>query len=582
MSEIDPSYVRPMEVHLLRICEEVIKLKYDESTTNTKHKKNLCTHLLERMAENNEVFGKLFESLVAAGSYPDNIKISEPNEYDELLVLKFPSPCVGRSRPGYVTINVKKALRRGWNIGKDNYELFVDDGGYLIQNKVLNWLRDVVRRTLLEENNVIDTGEDSYEVFQSSNGPAVTLDVTVLGENIQFSVDLVGCLAFHSDEWWTSDKPRISGVWNAIPKPIKVTENMMIQRMDAVLNNLIDVLDKLEHKNNRDAEKISTSKAKDAEPKKKAIAMKKSSVKVTRPPSYIWYKRSKSKIRKNVENLDVLDFGSKNSKNEFTRSGTQFSRPNILKVDEKMSAVVKPIKPFVDKKVDFATPKKREIKREKSTGNAEEKTADRKFRSRKIKWEKSTGNTEEKIANRKSVTNSVAAPATTRKAPKKNQKNENSTFIPDPRKNREWICSYAEIERQFLKGTQTMKPLIRIFKKIRDNKQLTNLKSYFIKTIFLHHNSTKDNEYWQQSLAVLFMEMFDVILKHLREHRLNSFWHQEFNLFHRFRSGQIAAIYENLLKVKNDLIANLKNDNPDFIYEVVCTEQERLLLKQYV
>lgn len=560
MSEIDPSYVRPMEVHLLRICEEVIKLKYDESTTNTKHLKNLCTHLLERMAGNNEVFGKLFESLVAAGSYPDNIKISEPNEYDELVVLTFPSPCVKRSRPGYVTINIKKALRNGWNIGKDNYELFVDDGGYLIQNKVLNWLRDVVRSTLLEENNVIDTGEDSYEIFQSSNGPAVTLDVTVLCENIQFSVDLVGCLAFHSDEWWTSDVPRISGVWNAIPKPIKVSENMMIQRMDAVLYNLIDALDKLEHKNRSNAEKISTSKAKVAEPKKKAIAFVKSSGKVTRPPSCFWYKNRKSKKCKNVEKLDALDFASKNTKNETARSATQFRRPDIVKVDEKMSADVKSMKPFVHEKVDIATPKKRKIKWEKSTGSTKEKTADRKFR------------------RRKSVSNSVDAPATTRKVTENTQKNEISTFLPDPRKNREWICSYAEIERQFLKGTQTMKPLIRIFKKIRDNKQLTNLKSYFIKTIFLHHNSTKDNDYWQQSLAVLFMEMFDVILKHLREHRLNSFWHRDFNLFHRFRSGQISAIYDNLLKVKNDLIANLKNDNPDFIYEVVCTEQERLLL----
>ncbi len=175
MSEIDP---RPMEVHLLKICEKIIRLDYDDSATNTKHLNNICKFLFEEMGENNKIFKELFQSIVPAGSYPDNLKISEPDEYDLLIVLKFPNPVVTSSRPGYVTINISEALRNGWNT--DNYELFVDDDGYLIQNKVLNWIRSVVRKTLMEHNNVLKVEGDSYEVYQSSNGPAVTLDVTVL------------------------------------------------------------------------------------------------------------------------------------------------------------------------------------------------------------------------------------------------------------------------------------------------------------------------------------------------------------------------------------------------------------------
>lgn len=123
-----------------------------------------------------------------------------------------------------------------------------------------------------------------------------------------------------------------------------------------------------------------------------------------------------------------------------------------------------------------------------------------------------------------------------------------------------------------------MKPMIRVFKKIRDNKQLTNLKSYYIKTIFLHQNIKKGPDYWQQSLAVLFMEMFDVILEHLRLRHLASFWHNAFNLFHHFKPEQINAVYENLSKTKTDIVANLLGDNPKFIYEVVCTELEQFKL----
>lgn len=629
MSEIDSTLVRPMEVHLLKICEEVIKLKYEESATNTKHLLNLCEFLFEEMKENSQVFEKLFESMEPAGSYPDNIKISEPDEYDQLIVLKFPSPRVVPSRSGYVTINISRdVMQTGWNIGKDNYQLFIDDEGYLIQNKVLNWIRDVVRSTLLQHDNVIETEEDRYQVIQSSNGPAVTLGVTVLdSENIQFSVDLVGCLAFHSDECWMSDVRRLSGVWNAIPKPIKLKEITMLQTQGlvAALNNIAENQQDQQISDNGNLPTLETGAGK----AQKIVSENesKNSGKVKRPPSALQYEKRKSKVIGNVQ-AQTVDFP--NNRNTRTRN-TQYRRPKKPKVEEKVSEDVQLRKPFAVKRVDL--PNIENIKWEKSTVNAKEKSSgggirhrkpgtwyyrrskkikngetvstdlksktplvDEKFdlptpKIRNSKWEKSTVNSQEntpdgRFQDRKSMNqkanDSVDHLARKTKASNVSKRNKRSTFMPNPQKNREWICSYAEIERQLLKGTQTMKPLIRIFKKIRDNQQLTNLKSYYIKTIFLHHNANNDNEYWQQSLAVLFMEMFDVILKHLHEHRLDSFWHRDFNLFRYFRSGQITAMYDKLLKVKKDLITNLENGNPEFIYEIICTDDERLLLNQFV
>lgn len=119
------------------------------------------------------------------------------------------------SRPGYVKINIYDALEKGCSIGKENYKRFVDEKGYLIQNKVLHWLTNLIKRTL-------DTYETfDYNITHTSNGPAVTLNVKIADS--EFAIDLVGCLAFHTDEWWVADKGRsYSGFWNAIPKPIKI------------------------------------------------------------------------------------------------------------------------------------------------------------------------------------------------------------------------------------------------------------------------------------------------------------------------------------------------------------------------
>lgn len=85
------------------------------------------------MKENDEIFNKLYKCIQLAGSYADKIKISEPNEYDALIILSFPNPRVKLSRPGYVTINIEHKIQETWKY----YKIFVDQEGYLIQNKVI-------------------------------------------------------------------------------------------------------------------------------------------------------------------------------------------------------------------------------------------------------------------------------------------------------------------------------------------------------------------------------------------------------------------------------------------------------------
>lgn len=81
-------------------------------------------------------------------------------------------------------------------------------------------------------------------------------------------------------------------------------------------------------------------------------------------------------------------------------------------------------------------------------------------------------------------------------------------------KNRDWICSYAPIEKVLIHDLGFIKPLIRIFKKIRDTHDMTNLKSYYIKQIFIHQLmlNCEHEQYWERSLGELMLKMLDVII----------------------------------------------------------------------
>lgn len=137
--------------------------------------------------------------------------------------------------------------------------------------------------------------------------------------------------------------------------------------------------------------------------------------------------------------------------------------------------------------------------------------------------------------------------------------------------NRNWICSYAAIERELIHGVNSIKPLIRIFKKIRDTHEITNLKSYYIKQIFIHQLMLEDAEYWDRSLGDLFSEMLDVIIQYLEDGELPFYWHKKFDLFHNYDSEQIDAMRNKFERIKHEIYAY----GPDYIYKVILTESEQ-------
>lgn len=168
---------------------------------------------------------------------------------------------------------------------------------------------------------------------------------------------------------------------------------------------------------------------------------------------------------------------------------------------------------------------------------------------------------------------------------------------PDKKKltdNRFFVSSYAEIERDYLNGKNSLKNLIRLFKKIRDTKKYTNLKSYYIKMIFLWVIEKEDKNYWNKSMGELFLavirqkiynfnyffcdslmnpilfQMFEVLLKHLNEGKLLFFWDERQNLFGDFKPQQLQAMHAQLLAEQKKILKAIETSDRNAVLNVFC------------
>lgn len=150
--------------------------------------------------------------------------------------------------------------------------------------------------------------------------------------------------------------------------------------------------------------------------------------------------------------------------------------------------------------------------------------------------------------------------------------------VPKPSKkdsnqnNKSFISSYVILERNILKNRGNLKVLIRIFKKIRDINNWTNLKSYYIKTVFLHQIDEKNHipDYWTQSLSILFNDMFMKIFYHIKERKLLFYWNSDYNMFACLQNNQLMSIQESMSGIRKKLI-----NDPNFLIDILLTKEEQ-------
>lgn len=383
--------------HLER-CNKFISLDPVERPEFISHYDRVQQAVINKMKNTDDLFNRIFHRTELSGSYADQLKVSEPNEYDVLMILKLHNPIVlNVGRPGYVAINV---TRRCIGIKRIS-----DSSGYVMQNKVLGWLRGIMKRIFPSPCQLVRFGVHEYRIKHDVNGPANTLTIQYASysndSNSEFSIDFVGALEFPVKEVWMADacirkQSFLNSNWNAIPKPRKPT------------------------------------------PK----------------PIHSQGQRS----------------------------------PNV----------------------------------------------------------------DAKILQQRRYHN--------------------------PNKSRDWICSYAEIERDLIHHLQFIKPLIRIFKKIRDTHQMTNLKSYYIKQIFIHERMTRGPDFWKQSLGELFVAMLGVIIRYLENKKLPFYWHQELNLFGHLSREQMKDIEVKFKRIRDDI----GRYGPDYIYQTILTDAEQRRISDFV
>ncbi|EDW61781.2 uncharacterized protein Dvir_GJ20118, isoform C [Drosophila virilis] len=121
--------------------------------------------------------------------------------------------------------------------------------------------------------------------------------------------------------------------------------------------------------------------------------------------------------------------------------------------------------------------------------------------------------------------------------------------IPKPLKpfeanNVSFRASYYDAENVMIKGKQKLKETIKFMKKFRDSKQnMNNLKSYYIKTLFLWQIKAKSDAYWStKTLKDILIDMCRELKTSLatsgRNGKLLFFWDPKLDLFAAFTQRQ--------------------------------------------
>ncbi|KAH8290617.1 hypothetical protein KR054_004465 [Drosophila jambulina] len=125
--------------------------------------------------------------------------------------------------------------------------------------------------------------------------------------------------------------------------------------------------------------------------------------------------------------------------------------------------------------------------------------------------------------------------------------------------------SFYEAEKAMLRGGNMSSCLdgIKLIKKFRDVKtNLSNLKSYYIKTLFLWKIRQEPAHYWLQPLTVILTDMFDELTECLLQGRLCFYWDPELNMLDVLTRDQVAEMYRCVERFSDVLRREVGSDLP--------------------
>lgn len=179
--------------------------KIDENleTRNKRILNDFLGKLLPAMKANNRDFARIYQKLYYTGSYYENLRIKDPNEFDINLILKLPFRSEHRDFEYMASVKsfIKYKLRtNGANssVLHENTDLLrtLFEGEYLSPERVRRWIQGVVDSAIPS----VPLPAGVARIIPSASGPAKTmLLITTYGYEID--VDLVPVIQFSFPEW---------------------------------------------------------------------------------------------------------------------------------------------------------------------------------------------------------------------------------------------------------------------------------------------------------------------------------------------------------------------------------------------
>lgn len=124
-----------------------------------------------------------------------------------------------------------------------------------------------------------------------------------------------------------------------------------------------------------------------------------------------------------------------------------------------------------------------------------------------------------------------------------------------------WRVSLPAVERNLIDSKLCLKPLIKIFKAIRDKYVWSEIASYYIKTFFLYQvERHPEGDFWKEGrMGDLFKMMLNDFIDVMKENHLDHYFFKDANLLASVkpdRARSISRVLEKILEVanNNDLI----------------------------
>ncbi|KAK3921360.1 Cyclic GMP-AMP synthase, partial [Frankliniella fusca] len=142
---------------------------------------------------------------------------------------------------------------------------------------------------------------------------------------------------------------------------------------------------------------------------------------------------------------------------------------------------------------------------------------------------------------------------------------------PKPNDAREWRMSFLDQERELLSGTGTVKPTIKLLKKLRDASNI-KLSSYAIKTVILMEMSVRESEFWKNRGTYLFLYMLHRLAEKIKTGHIPFYWDERDDLL-KMNDKQFSNVSNRLGKLLKEMIRGVEK-NPYIIAEKLLTKDE--------